>query len=83
MKIETKEVLTLTTEEKKAINTTYLLMIEIIEQIKDPDIYNAVKQTCDVKRVTELALANSCPGAFTNRQYLIHNLFTNKIAKIY
>ena len=47
MKIETKEVLTLTTEEKKAINTTYLLMIEIIEQIKDPDIYNAVKQTCD------------------------------------
>lgn len=47
MKIETKEVIDLTTEEKKAINTTYRLMADILAQINDPDIYNAVKQICD------------------------------------
>ena len=47
MKVEIKEVLTLTAEEKKAINTTHMLMLDILEQVNDPDIYNAVKQTCD------------------------------------
>ena len=47
MKIETKEVVTLTAEEKKAIVKTHSLMLDILEQINDPDIYNAVKQICD------------------------------------
>ena len=47
MKIETKEVLTLTTDEKKAINTTYMLMLDILEHVNDSSIYNAVKQTCN------------------------------------
>lgn len=47
MKIETKEVVDLTDEEKKAITKTHILMLDILEQINDPDIYNAVKQICD------------------------------------
>ena len=47
MKIEMKEVVTLTAEEKKMISTTHILMLDILERINDPDIYNAVKQTCD------------------------------------
>ena len=47
MIVEMKEVVTLTTEEKKLINKTYILMLDILEAINDPDIYNAVKQACD------------------------------------
>ena len=47
MKIEMKEVLLLTTEEKKTITKTHSLMFDILEQVNDPDIYNAVKQSCD------------------------------------
>lgn len=47
MKIETKEVVTLTDEEKSAITKTHMFMLDILEQINDPDIYNAVKQICD------------------------------------
>ena len=47
MKVEMKEVLILTTEEKKLINNTNILMLDILEAINDPDIYNAVKQVCD------------------------------------
>lgn len=47
MKIEMKEVLTLTNEEKTMINKVYSLMLDIREQVNDPDIYNAAKQICD------------------------------------
>lgn len=47
MMIETKEVVTLTTEETEAINTAYKVMYEIMTETNDPDIYNAVKQACD------------------------------------
>ena len=47
MIIETKEVVTLMKDEKVAINTTYRLMLDILEQISDPDIYNAAKQACN------------------------------------
>lgn len=47
MKIEMKEVITLTLEEKEAVNATFVLMGDILEQVNDPDIYNAVKQIND------------------------------------
>lgn len=47
MKIEMKEVITLTSEEKEAVSATRVLMLDILEQVNDPDIYNAVQQVCD------------------------------------
>lgn len=47
MRIEMKEVVTLSDEEKKVINEAHFLMLEILEQVNDPDIYNATKQICD------------------------------------
>ena len=47
MKVEMKEVLTLTPEEKIMIHQVHSLMLDILEQVNDPDIYNATKQICD------------------------------------
>lgn len=47
MKVEMKEVLTLTDEEKIMINKVHSLMLDIQEQVSDPDLCNAVKQICD------------------------------------
>lgn len=47
MIVETKEIVTLTREEKKAISDIHILMLEILEAINEPDIYNATKQICD------------------------------------
>lgn len=47
MRIDTKEILTLTREEMKAVTDTRLLMLDILEQVNDPDIYNTVKQVSD------------------------------------
>jgi len=47
MKVEMKEVLTLTPEEKIMINQVHSLMLDILEQVNDLDIYNATKQICD------------------------------------
>ena len=47
MKVEMKEVLTLTHEEKAMINKVYSLMLDILEKVNDSDIYNATKKICD------------------------------------
>ena len=39
MKIESKEVVTLTSEEKKMINDTYMLIAEIMEKTNDTKLY--------------------------------------------
>ena len=43
MIIETKEVITLTNEEKKMINGTYMLMCEIMEKTHDNELYKVVR----------------------------------------
>jgi hypothetical protein len=47
MKVEMKEVLTLTTEEKKLINNTHNLILDILQATNDPDLYLSVKKICD------------------------------------
>lgn len=47
MEIKLKQVIELTTEEKQIINKAYVLMNEILEQINEIEIYNAVKKICD------------------------------------
>ena len=43
MKIESKEVVTLTNEEKKMINDTYMLICEIMEQTNNEELYKTVQ----------------------------------------
>lgn len=47
MKVEKQEVVVLMPEEKKTINEVSTLMLDILEQVDDPDIYNATKQVSD------------------------------------
>lgn len=47
MTVELKEVVTLTETEKSTINFVYKLANEILEKVKEPDIYNAAKLIVD------------------------------------
>lgn len=47
MKVELKEIVTLTETEKSAIDCVYNVANEILEKVNEPDIYNAAKLIVD------------------------------------
>jgi hypothetical protein len=47
MEIKIKEIVTLTPEEKKAIREVHILRMDILEQVNDPEIFDATKSVCD------------------------------------